>query len=756
VAVLLATREVAYAQAATLGWEDLRLLEPQKPEHAVRAVLAAAAAARHVKDRDAWVQRRVKWVAAILNRDSAVGETPLTPVLLALLAADRGDGALPETRAEILYRIVEAAVRRREAHRDLGLRVATLNDRDSANAALAAFAVEAGVLGDSGGRARAATVQEAVAMFLAHDWGLPAGAAASGARAIVHFWDEIGIFVMRGADEMIAPRMEVFLDIGDAVRASTQSPEAVAAWVDARIRDRRHEPLILASALSQVAGERLLAAACCGDEHELLIAAGAAVRQHARVPDTDRERLVAALTTDARNPDAQGWMSYVTMLDLLGGQSVGQDLDEVLIRYPLDHQIIGKAALTLRCSPDLVDEPLLLNALSVHRLSRLPSRQTACGSARVVATADNLHEEVVEAAARNLLGRLDEATGLVVDMLPESSMGLFERLLAALQDVGLIDAASDVLAQQSQVFARTAALLTDYDRDAPVRLLDHLAQNPHAELTDIQAARLDELADLYETLHLHVLGGYPRRQDYDSWLEFVDVVLVLGGFDPARLAAESDLARRRVAQAGNEAFTALRIAARPRRLDQWHHLGDPEAAAGTLVEALFMGKWTAQTAAAALSASPSNSAIPLLEKALPQLESSRDHQRLAAHAYARLKGDEPLTGWATSDNPVLRFVAAERLPDTVDGQLNSLLCQLTFDPDRQVAVAAVRSIADARTTAAAAHLKSVVSAQREEWTCRRCGSSDHDTTDQCAEFHIVLPDPVKTAREMLAEITSQS
>jgi hypothetical protein len=119
-------------------------------------------------------------------------------------------------------------------------------------------------------------------------------------------------------------------------------------------------------------------------------------------------------------------------------------------------------------------------------------------------------------------------------------------------------------------------------------------------------------------------------------------------------------------------------------------------------------------------------------------------------------GDEPLTGWATSDNSALRLVAAERLPDTVDGQLNSLLCRLTFDPDRYVAVAAVRSIADARTTAAVEHLKGVVSAQLEEWTCQRCGSSDHDTTDRCAEFHIVLPDPVKTAREKIAEITSRS
>ena len=386
------------------------------------------------------------------------------------------------------------------------------------------------------------------------------------------------------------------------------------------------------------------------------------MRQHARVTVTDRERLVVALATDAKIPDAQGWTSYATMLDLLVGQSTEYDLGQVLTRYPPDYQIIGKAAMALRCPPDPVDEPLLLDALTVHRLPRLPSRQTASGSARAVATAENLHEEVAEAAARKLLGRLEEATGLVVKMLAESSMELYERLLAALRDAGLADAARGVLTKQSGALARTIAWLKDYDRDGPARLLDHLAQHPRAELTVVQAARLDELADLYETLHLHWLGGYPRRGEYASWLEFVDVVRVLGGFDPARLAAEADLARQRVAQVGDEGFTALRISAQPRDLDQWHHLREPVAAADRLVQALFMGKRTAQIAAAALSAAPPSSAIPLLEEALPQLKSSRDHQRLAAHAYARLKGDEPLTEWATSGSPALRLVAAERLP----------------------------------------------------------------------------------------------
>lgn len=756
VPVLLATRDVAYAQAATLGWDDLRLLEPQKPEQAVRAVLIATAAARRLEDRDAWMERRAEWVAAVLAQDRVVGETPLIPVLLALLAADRGDGALPATRAEILYGIVEAAVRRREARRDPGLRVATLNEHDSANAVLAAFAVEAGVLGDSGGQAGTATIQKAMASFLAGDWGLPAGAAASGASAIMHFWDEIGIFVIRGADEMIAPRMEVLLDIGDAVQASTQPADAVAAWVDDRIRGRRHEPLVLAASLSEVATERLLAAACDSGEHELLIAASAAVRQHARVSGTDRDRLIAALAADAANPDMQGWGSYVTMLDLLNETDAAQNAAAVLNCYPSDYQIIGIAGMELRRSPGTADETVLLEALRVHGLSRLPNRHTTADSATIAPTSDTLHGEVVEAAARRLLGRVEEATGLVVEMLQEVTVGLHRRLLAALEDAGLIDAAREVLAQESRTLAGAVAGLGDYDEDRPVHFLDHLIQHSLAELTNGQAGRLDELATLYQTLDLHFLGAYPRRREFSSWLEFVDVVRALGGFAPARLAAEADLERQRIVQFGREPFYALVIASQRRRLDQWQDIGAPETAAHALIAALFMGKRTARIAAAALSAASPDIAVPLLEDALPCLESSRDHQRVAAHALAHLKGDEPLAGWATSASPALRLVAAERLPSTVGGALNALLGKLTHDPDRAVAVAAVRNVADARTTEAAEQLKDVASTPREDWTCQHCGSPNPGSTDSCANCHIVPPDPAKTAREMLAEFSAQS
>jgi hypothetical protein len=130
---------------------------------------------------------------------------------------------------------------------------------------------------------------------------------------------------------------------------------------------------------------------------------------------------------------------------------------------------------------------------------------------------------------------------------------------------------------------------------------------------------------------LEVVGAWPQRQEYASWLEFVDVVRALGGFDPARDAAEADVTRRRVAQFGSEAFTALDIASQRRHLDLWHDIDSSEAAARTLTKALFMGRTTAGIAAAALSAAPPDIAVPLLEDA-------SDLERAAASAAANPDG----------------------------------------------------------------------------------------------------------------------
>src|SRR5207245_1288263 len=101
----------------------------------------------------------------------------------------------------------------------------------------------------------------------------------------------------QGADETVRARNELFLDIGDAIDAAAQPSDGIAAWVYARITARRHEPVILAAALNRDAAESLVHAAERGD-HDLVMAAAAAARQHAPLSEEARDRLAGALAAD--------------------------------------------------------------------------------------------------------------------------------------------------------------------------------------------------------------------------------------------------------------------------------------------------------------------------------------------------------------------------------------------------------------------------------------------------------------------------
>ncbi len=754
VPILLATRDVAYAQASTLGWDDVRLIEPREPERAVRAILNAAAAARSIDPAGSWVEHRIEWVGNVLQHDRAVRETPLMPVLLALLAAGRGDGKLPTARAQILYGIVEAAVHRREAQRGPGLRLGPLGDPHAANAMLAAFAVEARVLGDGGGHASLTTVHDAITVNLVRDWELRRGIAASVASSIVHFWDEIGIFVIHGSEEIVAPRIELFLDIGEAIGAKMLPPSEAAAWVDARIRDRRYEPLILGAALSATLGERLITTACETGSQDLLIAAATAIHQQAPVSGEDRERLLFAMAEHAARPDLQGWETFVAMIDVIGGESSILDLEKVLKNYGRNYQAIARAALSLaRPSGTVADQVILLDALRVRGVLGPRKPRGVLPMARFrVHPRDAFHEKIIEQAARRLLGRVEEATGLVLDLLAEVSVDLNRKLIDALQRAGLNDVSDAVLTEQSNMMNRALSSLSNYERNIPEIFLSHLAKDGGAILTAAHASKLDELADLYQTLGLDMLSAWPKLGERSSWLALVDVICELGGFDQDRLAAEARIAQERVDQSGEVAFSALNIKSNYRDLDHWSQIGDPEAAVSILTDSLFKGWETARVAAAALAEAPPELAIPSLESALVRLQSSRQYQALVAHSLAHQKDYEPLAEWAISENATLRLVAAEALPAAIDEQLDPLLHTLARDQDRYVATAALHRIAETRISAAAEYSKEIAESLSWDWICADCGEVNDTARGGCRKCRYAPPDPTEVAGELLAKV----
>lgn len=760
VPMLLATRDVAYAPAHSLGWDDLRLAEPSKAEPAVRAVLSAIGASRGVGEPD-WVQTRVDWVMDVVRKDKAVGQTPLMPVLLAMLAADRDTQVLPVGRAVILHSVVQDAVRRRERERELLGEITGLSAAAAADSVLAAFAVEAAVIADQGGRAAVSAVHSGLIDMLSSKWGLPPGAAGSGATTILHFWDEAGVFVIDGSGALVSPRVELFLDIGDAVRAAALPDDEVAAWVADRIASGRHEPVVLAAGLNPAAAAALVRAACEEGDHQLLLAASTAVGQHAQVAEDDVQLLRAALQVDTHHGDSEGWRSFRALLDL--PPPVHPDeLAGVLLAYPPSVRAVGAAAVGLLAEPaglvtaDELDR-LFIALLDAGHVERLKPRGEPSVSPWEKLGTDGLENEVFEAAAEWLLSRVDGVAPRIVELLGRVSVGSTERIQQSLRKAGHADLVATYNEKHLPTLARIAKWAADFDADGPEHFLTHLAATRPRSLTPVEAGRLDELADLYCTLDLHALGAWPRKSDDQGWwFSFVGAVVRLGRFDPAELSAEARLMQARVEAFGHGAFYVLDVAARRRTLDGWADIPDSEPVVEVLVRALFQSITTAHIAVAALAHAPRDLVQDRLADAVARLAGHRRHQRAAALALAYVQNLEPLEAWAIDEAVALRLVAAELL-DAQDstGRLSAQLQRLAFDLDREVATEAVENLARSASDEIDDLLRKVVASSRGDWTCSNCGQINPASATSCSNCHIVPTDPVAKAADLL-NVRSQS
>jgi hypothetical protein len=762
VPVLLATRDVAYAPAHTLGWDDLRVGEPAQPELAVRAVLGAIATARELGDPD-WVETRVAWVMRVVRSDRAIGQTPLMPVLLAMLAADRQDQALPFGRAEILHTVIHDLVRRRERGRDLLREMTGLSLTAASEAVQAAFSLEAGVIAAHDGKAPVQAVREALATALATDWGLALGAAGSAATLIMHFWDESGIFVIDGSGEYIAPRLELFLDIGDAVLICRSSEATVTAWVNDRLASARHEPVVLAAGLNAHAAAALIDEACASNRHELLHAAADAIGQHAEVDTKRLDALRIALEGDARHPDREGWRSFRAVVEL-PHPAAPSELESVLEAYPPGRRIIGLAAAAQRAEgAGLISESDLdlfqVRALDVTQDERLKPRSGGAEGPWGVLAADRLTDEVLEAASIRLLDRVDGVAPQIAQLLDRVSFGSSQRIVEALLASGYNDLVSNHLKKQLAPAATLTSWAADYDDQGIARLLEHLATNVPAELTPIQSSDLGELSDLFVRLDLNSISSWPRKRDsFGWWLDFVDLVIQLGGFSKGVIGAQAQLMQERILVFGDEAFFALNIAPQLRPLDHWAGLAEVESVVQRLLSGLFKGLGTARAAAAGLSHAPAELVLVPLTSAVSELSGHRKHQLWAALALAKIQDGKQLEQWARHDEEVYRLVAANCL-DARDNFSRSgpHLKRLAFDPDREVAQAALRNLSNVIlgpdvTEDLEPFLSQVIETARGEWNCNHCNTRNSATATSCLNCHIVPPDPIGVAKEALATL----
>ena len=228
--VLIATRDVAYADAQILDFRDLRLCPPRSVDRTVRVVLRAIASHEATPDASQWVEKRVEWVCELLRADSQLRETPLVPVLLASLAATHQAEELPGTRSQILERVVRNVVAEREVKREV--RISGSSPGHEEDVVLRAFPRIAAALAEAGGSAPRTDLVKPVGDYLRREWGLAQAVAEATASQLLVFWDEAGIFVASGSGRTVSPRLQLFLEIGVALDAVSKLREESISWVE--------------------------------------------------------------------------------------------------------------------------------------------------------------------------------------------------------------------------------------------------------------------------------------------------------------------------------------------------------------------------------------------------------------------------------------------------------------------------------------------------------------------------------------------
>jgi hypothetical protein len=763
--VLIATRDVAYGHAATLGWDSLELLPPLHPEKIVGAVLRQYAVRVGVAENrvERWVANRAGWVAQALTGESTLSETPLLPVLLALLAATRNEASLPSSRAHALEAVVRDVLTRRELKRRGTASFSGLSGTQAQSAAMDAFVSEASAILDANGQIPVSDLSPIVAADLTERWGLSPGPAEAAAQDMIHFLDESGIFVISGASETVAPRLALFAEIGDAIRAATTGSSQLDAWTEARIHSGQLEPLVLAASLSPRAAENLGRAAGQSRDRKLLHAAVRAHAEHAELGEENVQAICAALITDLQTGDPLSWDSWRQLLKLPITADMRADIEQAAAAYAAAHQTLVRAELDLRLRTreELQGEPSSL--LDVLALQQLPGRAPRPPHGTVHFEDLLMHSSLTStqaAAADVLLGAVPEATTLIIERATRaaarfSTVGLSEDLTLLLQERGFVEEAQAVRAHTRSNALDGLEWWRNYDHDANRRVLAVLADRPAEELNYQERTRLDELADLLETLDLNDISSQHMLKQVDVLPSVVELVATLHGFNLALLAAQATLTLERMdAVEGSEPYYVLFAWAQERTTADWATVSGVEQAVRLLVPILTWGMASAEVAARALWAAPPpvrDIAAPLLRELLPRLTSSPRHERLAAYTLCSLEVDGPEPAvWLDSDDPVLRAVLARTCPSADDNYLSPELVRLLDDPDGHVRKAAIKRVHELGPPDLDQVLAAQAAAPKPGWMCLYCRTPNPPGASGCTKDRCFGsgPDPSALATQL--------
>lgn len=734
---LLSTREIAYSSATMLGWPSLPLRAPEQIEQTIETLLHRKLARRTLEStsdkKSEWISERMAWVRSALRDDSTLRETPLVPVLLTLLAAEKNIDVLPTGRAHVLHAVVQNVLERYEIRKREGLPVGSLNGAQVTTGVLRAFACEASAILDNNGQAGRSEVLTLIASDLKDYWGWSQGFADSTARDIVHFLDESGIFVISGENEIIAPRIMLLAEVGDAVSTRSMSLPDVEKWVIKRITSNQLEPVVLAAALHPPVAKQFFDLATKSGEPLLLKAAVQAKHEGAPMQEIELLNLCHALIVNLRSGTRECWDSLAQLLRLPVPIALHADIENASTIYGESRLKLARAQLQLRylSENDLVRDPeALIDILAIKDLPDLLGADSDSPRDSLLnQLSPNPLKDVHLEVARVLLGKVPEAIPLVMQLAVECrGRGATRGFRKALMEAGLVAEAEelpeDPLIQPSPLF--DGIINCDYRS-----FLQRIADRPSTELNYQQRTRVSELADLIETLAMNEGGSHHLVEDPELTIRIVSLIESLYNFDPQVIAAQAALTVQRMDSTdSDEPYWALFDLAKARTVFAWDDVQDTKEAVSILGDLLTFGRGHRRLACRVLLEAPSELAVPKLREVLSKIHSP-DAQRLVSHMVAQLgNGPEP-ESWLSDPNPVLRVVAAEYCELAGDKTLSPQHTLLLTDSDGFVRAAALEQAIKLNPKDLEGVLQSFQEQAEVGWMCLSCRTVNPPRSRSC-------------------------
>jgi len=767
VELLLTTRDVAYADAHTLGLAELRLIPPNEPRETTEAILRLTAEQRHMPAQEAkhWVHERAEWIDQRLRTDRALGETPLIVVLLALLACDRSTSDLPSSRGTVLSLVIDDIVTRWET----GLRLqenqvslGSLEGQDAVQAAQLAFRVIGDVVFGEIDPTQT-EVLDALTDAFRPAFGIPIARARSVAVEAVALWDEAGVFVTAGGTMRVQGRIRLFAELAAALSACAQSESGQRRWLAGALRiPEQRESILLAAGLSATIIDGLLDMASEDPSSASLLDLIIEALQQGAMPSAPSVELLLGQLTSTDSADAEDQKRRAAVVTAVPvSVSMQTRMLEFLSTLPEPLRLTSRAIATEIWPRDdeKVEEDLL--ALLRYETPRDTKPKRDAEHVLVLKTPDADYQRAVEVATQRLLepGRADVADLVGSRLRRGVSFAAAGRLRRALLDAGF---SAIVEREEREVIRRWKELpwpVVDGDEDIEVRLVElvrDIASAP-SSLDQIRRRRLDGLASLISWTQFMEAPAFEATKSVLKEGPRLGMLLrtgaLLGGLNLSDLAAEADELLAVFAEETEDPFAPLfMLADEPRDLSsyRWERIPDPADTARAVAEAVGSPYvWLGQLAVNCLAGIPRPAAETALEVLRGQLpDATLRIQFLLALAILVLD-DTELARFSVDVRPAVRRAAAYRWR-RIDNASLELLAALVDDADAGVSAEAVRSV---RVAGLVTRLRSQLeraSSNARGWECQSCGkqnTAEHLSCETCKAGRPDLEREIKAALE---------